>query len=105
MTNEQIRHLAEHSLGDAKEAAEKLSRLKGFSLNSLRGLIECVKWAVKRAEETGLKEGLDGSNKKKFAIAILFSVVKLPWWVPRSLAESVASAVIDVVVDALKDKF
>lgn len=99
-----IKELVKSSLGEAKAAAEELSRLKGFSLKSLQGLIACVKWSVKRAEELGLIHGLKGADKKEFVIELLLQVVPLPFWL-APIARAVLPYVVDAIVDALKDKF
>jgi hypothetical protein len=100
-----IKQLAAQSLGEFKVLAEELSRLKGFKLNSVVGLVRIAIAAVKRAEEIGLISGLKGVEKQAFAMELLLQTVKLPWWVPQSLVRDYLPALIDVVVDALKDKF
>ena len=99
-----MKELVAQSLAEAKRAAEDLSRLKGFNLRSLQGLIACVKYSVKKAEELGLSEGLDGDEKKQFAAELILQVVPLPWYL-APIARAVLPSVIDAVVDALKDKF
>ena len=99
-----IKALVGLSLGDAKIAAEELSRLKGFSLKSLKGLISIVKWAVKRAEEIGLSRGLTGAEKKEFAAQLLLQTVPMPWYMSY-IVEAILPHVIDAIVDALKDSF
>lgn len=99
-----IKELVRTSLGEAKAAAEELSRLKGFNLKSLQGLIACVKWSVKRAEEIGIKQCLAGADKKELAMEIIMQTVPMPFWL-APIARAVLPHVIDAVVDALKDKF
>lgn len=99
-----IKELVKLSLSEGKTAAEELSRLKGFNLRSLQGLVACVKWSVKRAEEIGVAKGLIGTDKRAFAIELVLQVVKLPFWL-EPIARAVLPWIVDAVVDALKDKF
>ncbi len=98
------RALVALSLSEAEHAAQELSRLKGFNLKSLQGAIACTTWAVKRAEQVGLKEGLTGADKKEFAIELLLRAVPMPWYL-QALVRMVLPPIIDAIVDALKDKF
>jgi len=99
-----IKHLVSLSLAEGKIAAENLSRLKGFNLSSLQGLILCVKWSVKRAEEVGLAQGLAGADKQAFAVELVLQIVPMPFWL-APIARAILPHIIDAVVDALKDKF
>ena len=99
-----IKELVAASLAEGKAAAESLSKLKGFNLRSLQGLIACVKWSVKRAEEVGLTQGLAGADKQAFAIELVLQVVPMPFWLTH-VARAILPYVVDAVVDALKDKF
>lgn len=100
-----IEELAAESIKSAKNAAEEYSRLKGWNLNSLKGLICTTKVVVKHAEEIGLREGLQGADKKKLAVELILKIVKLPWWMPQGIVREILDAAIDIIVDALKDKF
>ncbi len=99
-----IKQLVSLSLVEGKAAAENLSRLKGFNLRSLQGLISCVKWSVKRAEEVGVTEGLAGADKQAFAVELVLQVVPMPFWL-APVARAILPFVVDAIVDALKDKF
>ncbi len=96
-----IKQLVDASLEDAIKAAQELGRLKGFNLKSLRGVIACVKWAVKHAQEI---QGLTGPEKNLFVVELVIKVTKLPFWL-EPIARSFLPFVVDAVVDALKDKF
>ena len=96
-----VREMAEQFLPEAVAAAQDLSRLKGFSLKSLGGAVSCVKWAVKKAQS--LSE-LSNEEKQAFVVELVLRVVKLPFWL-EPVARAVLPHVVDVVVDALKDKF
>jgi|CXWL01.1.fsa_nt_gi hypothetical protein len=99
-----MKNLVASSIIEAKEAAENLSRLKGFNLKSLQGLIACVKWSVKRAEEIGLSQNMSADEKKEFATELIMQVVPMPWYL-APIARSILPHIIDAIVDALKDKF
>lgn len=101
----EINELAAALVKQVKSAAEEYSRLKGFSLNSLQGLIATTRMVVKEVEETGLAHGLKGADKKALAIEVLLQVVKLPWWMPAALIRAILPPLIDAIVEALKDKF
>ncbi len=96
-----IKELVRTALPEAIEAAQNLSRLKGFNLKSLTGVLSCVKWAVKRAQTI---TGLTGEEKKQFVVELVLQVVPMPFWM-LPIVNAVLPIVIDVVVDALKDKF
>lgn len=99
-----IKELVKLSLEEGKTAASELSKLKGFNLRSLQGLIACVKWSVKRAEQVGLANGLAGADKQAFAIELVLQTVPMPFWL-APVARAVLPYIVDAVVDALKDKF
>lgn len=99
-----INELAGQSVDEVKSLAEKLSRLKGFSLGSLKGLFLITKDVVKHVEEIGLAKNLSGADKQALAIAILNRVVPMPWYL-RPVVNAVLPPLIDAIVDALKDKF
>lgn len=98
------KELARASVDELKDIAEKYSRLKGFSLNSFKGGIRITKEVVKHVEEIGLREGLVGADKQALAVELIILIVKPGFLVERGL-RLVLPFVIDVVVDALKDKF
>lgn len=104
MDQKQLQELATLTLGEARTAAQEYSRLKGFKLDSVVGFFRTTKVIVQRVEEVGLARGLAGADKQALAIELLFQVVKLPWWVPKTLLRQYLPDIIDLVVDALKDR-
>lgn len=99
-----IEEIAATLIDEVRNAAAEYSRLKGFSLNSLHGLISSTRIVVKRVEEVGLAEQLPGADKKALATELLLKIVKLPWWLPGGLIRAIVPPLIDAIVEALKDK-
>ena len=99
-----IKELAAKSIAQVKAAAEELSRLKGFKLKSLTGLINIVKLVVKNVEEVGLAEGIKGADKQSLACELILQVVPLPGYV-MYFVRPLLPILVDIIVDALKDKF
>lgn len=99
-----IRELADKSVVEVTEAASNFSRLKGFSLRSLKGAMAITVGVVKHVEEIGLRDGLAGADKQALAVELVLRVAKLPFWL-EPVARAVLPYVVDAVVDALKDKF
>lgn len=100
-----INALAVQSIDDVKASAEELARLKGWTLKSATGFIRLLPLLIKRAEGLGSIHKLTGAEKQAYVVAVFFKLVKLPWWLPQSIAKPFLEAGIDAVVEALKSKF
>lgn len=105
MNQKAIEELAARTIVDARRAAEKYGRLKGFSLKSLQGAFRITVVVVKEVEAVGLREKLKGADKRELAVELLLQLVTLPWWLPKAAVRAVLPSVVDAVVDALKDRF
>lgn len=88
-----------------KALAEDLARLKGWNINSAKGMISCLPAIVKNVERVGQLKDMTGAEKQDFAVAIILKLVKLPWWLPVSFVKPVLEGAVNAVVEALKDKF
>ena len=98
-----IKQLAAQSIEQVKVAAQQYSRLKGWNLASLKGLIRTTKVVVKHVQDIGLLHGLANADKQALAVELMMHFK--PWWVPEKWARAILPDLIDLVVDALKDKF
>ena len=105
MGNIDMDQLASDSISDMKFAMEKLAVLKGWNLNSAKGLISCAVVIVKHAESVGKIKGLTGVEKQQLAVAIILKFIKLPWWVPMSVVRPILEGAINAIVEGLKEKF
>ena len=99
-----IKALAKKSIEEVRGAAQELSRVKGWNLSGLQGLIRCAPLVVKRVETIGAQEGIKGADKRDLAIEILLQLIPLPWWA-RMIASSILPVLIDMMVETFKDKF
>lgn len=100
-----INALAVQCIDDVKTSAEELAKLKGWNLKSASGLIRLLPSLIQRAEALGKLNKLTGAEKQAYVVAVFFKLVKLPWWLPQSIAKPFLEAGIDAVVEALKSKF
>ena len=88
-----------------KAIVAELSRLKGWNLKSLGGALRCIPAIVKEVEAIGKARKLTGAEKLQLAVELTLQIAPLPWWLPESFARPFLEAVINSVVDALKDRF
>ena len=99
-----IKDLAVKLVAETEAAAKEYSRLKGFNLRSLQGLIATTRIVVKRVEDEGVASGLAGADKKALTIELLLRIVPLPWYL-APVVRAILPPLIDAIVEAMKDKF
>ncbi len=80
-------------------------RLAAFDLKKSRGpvavfraIIRAVPDAVGKVEEVSDRLGIKGYDKQQLAVDAILAYVKLPWYIPKSLARAILEAAIDAVV-------
>ena len=92
------------SIEEVKAAAEKLAQLKGWNVNSLKGLISCLPEIIKHTEAIGQVKDLTGAEKQEVAILIILKMVKLPWWLPLWIIKPLLEGAVNAVVQAINNK-
>lgn len=99
------KELADLSIAQLKTAVEKYQTLKGFTLDSVKGALMVTIAVVKHVQGVGLAQQLAGAEKKALAMEFVGRLTAgLPWW-SKMLVNAVMPVVIDLVVEALKDRF
>lgn len=105
MDQKKLQDLAVKLVVEVKDAAKELSRVKGFNLSGLQGLVRTVPLVIQKVESAGAVVGLSGKDKQSLAVEVLLEVVPLPVFLPKVVVRAYLPMLIDVVVDALKTKF
>ena len=100
-----IKALANGLIEEGRAACESLGQVKGWSLNSVQGLIKRAPVVIKLVETAGKAHGLVGAEKKELAIVLLLLLVPRPWWIPEAVLRVALGALIDAMVGAFNDKF
>lgn len=99
--NPNIKAIAAKTVTEVRAAAESLSRVKGFNLAGLKGLVGVAPEVVKHVEAIGKQEGLVGADKKELAVELILQLVHLPAWFPEFVARWILSSAIEKAVSAL----
>lgn len=99
-----VDNLADLSITEVKEAAERLSILKGWNINSVKGALSCLFLVVQHTEALGKIRDLTGAEKQSLAVAIILKLVKLPWWLPKDWARPLLEGVVNAIVEAGKGR-
>jgi len=100
-----INKLVDESFMTFKDIFAKLAQLKGWNMASLKSAFDMMPEIVKHTELVGKLRGLNGEEKKSFAIKLILRLRPAPFWLPTPFYRMVLGWVIDSIVAALKDKF
>lgn len=113
----EIKKLAEQVVAELKDSAEILDGVKavkaawGSESNILKKAFKAVSAAVsvitdvvQRVETLGADLQLAGDKKKELAVAVINSLVDIPW-VPEALEAQLIEFAVDAIVGAFNKKF
>lgn len=96
-----IKALAASGIEGVRLAAEELSRLKGWNIESVKGFVSCLPVVIKHTESVGEALKLTGAEKQELAVEIILKLVPLPWWLPVVVVRPILEGAINAVVEAL----
>lgn len=89
-----------------REAVDKAVREIIKNVKNVHGGIRGIfNMAPRVVEQVQIIAGnLSGENKMDIAIDVLFSIVKLPWWLPKMVAKTLATWAIELSISEVKKR-
>jgi len=106
MENEvDLEAVAREIKAEAEIAIAELRKVSGgVSVDGIKGLLAVTPKVVEIVQTIGAKVGLAGEDKKKLAVEIILSLVKLPAFVPVMIVRMLLNFLIERAVALVKKK-